>query len=393
MAAQNAAKTGGARFVRRTSLAPHEYRKNFHQIDAEVIAAITSPEADQVTPLMSKIYLRLVAAPAEFWERPGVLHFAPKTTGGRVVKASKVLYEVLGVASATAHKALGWMHEQGIIGYYSGKNGVGLRVFLNRAAASIGVRNNQPGPKILPFARGSNGAARGSRVEPAFNDSYAVKKDYSDSGLNPHAPKNGADASPVDKKICEPTPPDARSRGTDQAGGRESAAAAVPRPDTIPLDEIVGRLKNELEPCVKSAAAQAAAQAAAREMARTREWFETKALPKAVRVAQHETYDLLRKHGGIEERARRARAGLEVGRAVCDSSAPPAARKLRPEEIRETAETCLALLETQGKPVDVTLSEISSEAGGWLLPEDAPRVREAASDLLRERSEGGDRRG
>ena len=61
--------------------------------------------------------------------------------------------------------------------------------------------------------------------------------------------------------------------------------------------------------------------------------------------------------------------------------------KLTPEEIRETAETCVALLETQGKSIDVTLSEISSEGGGWLLPEDAPRVREAALVLLSERSE------
>lgn len=30
------------------------------------------------------------------------------------------------------------------------------------------------------------------------------------------------------------------------------------------------------------------------------------------------------------------------------------------------------------------LSEISSEGGGWLLPEDAPRVREAELDLIGE---------
>lgn len=66
---------------------------------------------------------------------------------------------------------------------------------------------------------------------------------------------------------------------------------------------------------------------------------------------------------------------------------PPTAHKLILEEIRETAETCMALLETQGKSFDVTLSEISSEDGGWLMPEDAPRVREAAQALLRERGE------
>ena len=84
---------------------------------------------------------------------------------------------------------------------------------------------------------------------------------------------------------------------------------------------------------MKSAAAQAASQAAAGEMARTREWFEAKALPKAVRVAQHETYDLLRKHGTVDERARRARADLDVGRAAPDSYAPAAAHDLTPEEV------------------------------------------------------------
>ena len=156
---------------------------------------------------------------------------------------------------------------------------------------------------------------------------------------------------------------------------------------TVSVNEIVERLKTELEPCVKAAATQAATQASAREIARTREWFETKALPKAVRVAQHETYNLLRKHGSVDERARRARADLEVGRAASDSYEPPVPHKLAPEEVRETAETCVALLETQGKLIDVTLSEISSEGGGWLLPEDAPRVREAAQTLLRERGE------
>src|ERR671927_187643 len=100
------------RFVRRTTLRPHEYRKNFRQLDEEVIAAVTSAAADRVTPLMGKIYLRLVSAPTEFWEREGVLYFGAGESEGQMVKASKMLYGVLGVASATAHKALAWMHEQ-----------------------------------------------------------------------------------------------------------------------------------------------------------------------------------------------------------------------------------------------------------------------------------------
>lgn len=374
------------RFVRRTQLSANEYHKNFLKLDEGIIAAVTSAEADRVTPLMSKIYLRLVNAPTRFWEREGVLRFEAESREGNHVKAWVVLCETLGVASATASKALTWLHDSGIIGYFAGKNGVGVRIFLNRASASIGVRAAAPGQKILRFPPASFQKSPASPNEPAFNDSFAVPE-ISDSDLNPHAPKNGADTKPVGKKVLDTTPNlDPQPRTTIHGKGREVDAPSQ-HLGTASVDEIVERLKRELEPCVKAAATQAAAQTATSEIARTREWFETKALPKAVRVAQHETYDLLRKHGTVDERARRARADLEVGRAAPDSCTPTAAHKLSPEEIRETAETCVALLETQGKSIDVTLSEISSEGGGWLLHEDAPRVRETALDLLRERSE------
>jgi hypothetical protein len=374
------------RFVRRTQLSANEYHKNFLKLDEGIIAAVTSAEADKVTSLMSKIYLRLVNAPTRFWEREGVLRFEAESREGECVKAWAVLCEVLGVASATASKALAWLHEEGIIGYFAGKNGVGVRIFLNRASASIGVRAAAPGQKILRFPPASSGAAPASRNEAAFNDSFAVL-DSLDSDKNPHAPKNGADTKPVGRKILDPPrPPDVRPSTPSYVEGREVEASSR-HLSTASVDEIVERLKRELEPCVKAAATQAATQTAASEMARTREWFETKALPKAVRVAQHETYALLRKHGSLDERARRARADLEVGRGGSDSYEPPVPHKLTPEEVRETAETCVALLVTQGKSIDVTLSEISAEGGGWVLPEDAPQVREAAETLLRERSQ------
>jgi hypothetical protein len=341
------------RFVRRTSLGPGEYRKNFRQIDREVIDAVTSPEADAVTPLMGKIYLRLVNAPPSCWERDGVLRFEAELREAGRVKAWSVLCEVLGVASATANKALRWMHEQGIIGYFAGKNGVGIRIFLNRAASSVGE-------KILRFPPASSGARPASPDETAFKDSYAVSEDL-ESDLNSRAPKNGADTN----------------------GGVKTPSEIEPAEVTgaVPVEEIVRRLRNELEPCVRTAAAQAAA----REHERTREWLERSGIPKATRVAQREAYNVLRSHGFINSPAGRARAGLEVGRA--DDTRATAAGPLTPEEITETAETCVALLEAQGKAIDVTLSEISSEGGGWLLPQDAPRVREAAQALLRERAE------
>ncbi|MGH9943596.1 MAG: hypothetical protein ACRD9R_14720 [Pyrinomonadaceae bacterium] len=374
------------RFVRRTQLSANEYHKNFLKLDEGIIAAVTSAEADKVTPLMSKIYLRLVNAPTRFWEREGVLRFEAESREGNHVKAWAVLCETLGVASATASKALTWLHDSGIIGYFAGKNGVGVRIFLNRASTSIGVRAATPGQKILRFPPASSNESPASPNEPAFNDSFAVPE-ILDSDKNRHAPENGADAKPVGKKSLDPIPHlDPQPRTPIHEKGREVEAPSQ-HSGTASVDEIVERLKRELEPCVKAAATQAAAQTATREIARTREWFETKALPKAVRVAQHETFDLLRKHGTLDERERRARAGLEVGRAASDSYTPPVAHSLSPEEVRETAETCVALLEAQGRSIDVTLSEISSEGGGWLLPDDAPRVREAALALLQQRGE------
>jgi hypothetical protein len=40
------------------------------------------------------------------------------------------------------------------------------------------------------------------------------------------------------------------------------------------------------------------------------------------------------------------------------------------------------MLEVKGQSVEVTLSEMSAEAGGFLLPEDAPRVRVKAEAFL-----------
>ena len=365
------------RFRRKTTLAENEYNTKFHMIDNDIAEVISSPEADKVTPLMSKIYLRLLQTPTELREGERVLRFEGETLEGKWVKAWDQLCKHLRVSSETANKALRWMHEQGVIGYSAFKNGVGIRIFLNRAAASVGSRPQ----KILRFPPASAGERPASESETAFKDSFA-DSNGSDSGLNPRAPKNGADTKPVGKTHSEPEPPTPTSEASPSPFKRErrEVEIATAQPGAVTLDELITRLKTELEPCVN----RAAAQAAAREVAQTRKWFEERALPKAVRVAQHETYDLFRKLGTLDERRERARIDLHVGRSTSDYAAP-AAKRLTPDEITEVAETCVALLEAQGKKIDVTLSEISSEGGGWLLPEDAPRVREEAERLLRER--------
>jgi hypothetical protein len=358
------------RFVRRTLLGPNEYRKNFRQIDGAVIEAVTSPEADRVTPLMSKIYLRLVHAPAHYWERDGVLRFESEPRDEGHVTAWEALCEAVGVASATARKALLWMHGQGIIGYFAGKNGVGIRVFLNRAASSIGTRAGQ---KILEFPRASSRGARTSAGEAAFSDSFA-DSEVSDTRVNPRAPKSGAEQTEVVKTAPDPHPAHATNLPQSAVFENGPPSQTVLRVE-VPVEEIVSRLRHELEPSLRSAARRAAAE----EHERTREWLENRGLPKAARVAQHEAYNVLRKYGVISESPRPERSPSEVGRS---SYAPPAPHPLSAEEVTELAQACVAMLETQGQSIEVTLSEMSSEAGGFLLPEDAGRVREMAKSLL-----------
>ena len=355
------------RFVRRTALRPNEYRRNFRQIDGDVISAVTSPEADRVTTLMSKIYLRLVHAPAEYWERDGVLRFEAELRDDEQVTAWDALCQVVSVASATASKALRWMHGQGIIGYYSGKNGVGIRIFLNRATSSIGSRG--AGQKILEFPRASSQGARTSSDEVAFSDSFA-DLEVSDIDLNPRAPKSGAEQTEVVKKDPDPHPTCSGHppRGVVMENVPPRTALRV----EVPVEEIVSRLRQELEPSLQSAARRAAAQ----EHERTREWLESRGLPKAARVAQREAYNVLRKYGVIKDAAHPSHA--DVGRGQPAQEHLP----LSDREIEELAQACVAMLEVKGQSVELTLSEMSAEAGGFLLPADVPRVRARAKALL-----------
>jgi hypothetical protein len=276
------------------------------------------------------------------------------------------------VASATASKAVTWLHEQGIIGYFAGKNGVGIRIFMNRAVSSIGVR---AGKKILEFSPASSRKSPASPNEPAFNDSFA-DREVSDTDENPAAPKTGAtDEKKVGKTSPEPQPtpePPQQASSTGPAS-REISILESNTAGQLSLSEIVQRLKAELEPTLQLAARQAARA----EHERTREWLENRGLPKAARVAQREAYNVLRSHGVIGTVQERARADLEVGRNSYKMEAKP----LSCEETKELAGICLAMLETHGQSIDMTLAEISSEAGGCLLPEDAPKVRALAESM------------
>jgi len=370
-----------SRFIRRTTLQADEYRKNFRQIDRDVIEVLKSAEAKSVTRLMGTLYLTLIDAPSEYWEREGVLRFTGEVRFGKPWTAWQQLVALLDCGNSTAQKALDWMHQQGIIGYFAGKNGVGIRIFINRAAASIGSREQQ---KNLRLVATPASESRTPTTGTPFKDSCL---EVEDTNKEFRAPKNGADITTTAENSSEqsaniPDTPQQIATSPDERVEPVSTNSVSP---FIPAS-VVAQLRDVLEPQLRAIAVQAAASASAREHERTRQWLDQYGLPKAARVAQREAYNIFKHQSAKIDSAERACADLQVGRSVSEY-APPPARSLTPEEIAETAATCVALLEVQGKGIDVTLSEISTEAGGWLLPEDMPRVRETAHALLNKRSE------
>ncbi|MFN2598379.1 MAG: hypothetical protein ABR563_14455 [Pyrinomonadaceae bacterium] len=378
----SAAALGTIRFVRRTSLRTDEYRKNFQQIDDDVVAALTSSEADAVTPLMSKIYLRLLRAPACYWERPGVLRIVAEEREGKHVTAWTSLCDIVGVASATASKALLWLHEQGIIGYHAGKNGVGVRIFLNRAASSIGVRRPPAAKKILAFAPASTVEARTSPGEAAFNDSYA-DPEILDTDLDPHAPKSGAVITPGEVLGLETSPNlGGQHSATTATAGQGTQSASCPPFSRMQAEEMLQTLKVELEQSLQNAARRAAHL----ESELTREWLDKHGLPKASRVAQREAFNILRSHGLVRPTKSEPRCKSHGERQHVTTTQPP--RPLSALEISELAETCVAMLELRGQTFEDTLATLTVASGGQVLPDDLARVRELVTSLSSRASSG-----
>src|SRR5437588_7653618 len=92
------------RFVRRTTLHADEYRKNFRQLDRDAIELVKSAAAKKVTHLMGTLYLTLIDAPAEYWEREGVLRFAGGVGEGGAQTAWQQLVALLDCGNTTAKK-------------------------------------------------------------------------------------------------------------------------------------------------------------------------------------------------------------------------------------------------------------------------------------------------
>jgi len=356
------------RFVRRTTLHEDEYRKNFRQIDREAIEVLKSEEAKKVTRQMGILYLTLIDAPSRYWESEGVLRFCGNEGEEKPYTAWQQLVNLLGCGNTTAKKALDWMHRQGVIGYYAGKNGAGIRIFLNRATSSIGKRERQKNLRLLPTPAVE---VRTPETGTTFKDTLLENREID---IEFRAPENGATEGEIDRELSDQDQNQTRlplfaPKITEPKVERTHQASA------ISSASIVEQIKREAMAQMRSAVAQ--------EHERTREWFITHAMPKAIRVAQRSAYDVLRSYGVLSDPRSRGREraptdSREVGKHISTETKP---RPLTDEDIAELAESCVALLVRQGQTIDRTLFEMSVEAGGFLLPEDAQKICAKAESL------------
>ena len=243
------------RFIRRTSLEAGEYRTNFRQIDCDTITWLTSKKARQVSHSMSQVYLSLVNASSEYFEREGVLHFMGAEEGRKRLTAWKQLCALTGVASSTLSRCIKWLNENGLIGYSAHSNGAGIRIFLNRASRSIGKRSEAKTVTVSPTP---------SIDSPTPTDGVPFirrSRDYLES-------------------IRTPAP----------------TGAIYKHSSEFPPTEMVSKVISDLSRVITATCS--------RESALTREWLEKAGIPKAVRVAQHEAFSVLRLNRGAVSRKR-----------------------------------------------------------------------------------------
>jgi len=89
----------------------------------DIIELVSSEEADDVTPLMTKIYYRLLIAPSEWWQSNEALRVRGIMNDEVPTTAMTELVHWLRVSPEEAHKALLWLHDMKAITYLGHDSG------------------------------------------------------------------------------------------------------------------------------------------------------------------------------------------------------------------------------------------------------------------------------
>lgn len=99
-------------------------------IQREIAEALTSDEAEEVTPHMCAIYYRLLTGPESWWEGKEFLLIKTETEDSVLKPAWSVLVAHLRVPPEIARRALEWMEEKGFINVKISADGREIRISL-----------------------------------------------------------------------------------------------------------------------------------------------------------------------------------------------------------------------------------------------------------------------
>src|SRR5262249_54736170 len=160
-------------------------------------------------------------------------------------------------------------------------NGVGVRIFINRASSSIRRR----GQKILRLVPTPSNLSLAPRDGAPFKES-SFRKNL-DTDINPRAHPRAATMPSLAKSSS--------LGGSHPPASKQNIAPAAVLPSAqFDFGQVLGMFKTELQSVLTSVFNDAVASACRKEAALNREWFEERGIPKAVRVAQHEAFGVLR---------------------------------------------------------------------------------------------------
>jgi hypothetical protein len=99
-------------------------------IHRSIVEAITSREAEQITPNICSIYYRLILSPTEWRENKELLVIKSESCKGVLSPAWSVLVAHLRVSPETARRALAWFEEKGFISITSSADGREIKIYM-----------------------------------------------------------------------------------------------------------------------------------------------------------------------------------------------------------------------------------------------------------------------
>jgi hypothetical protein len=308
------------RFIRRTSFQPDEQHINFTKLDNDILDVITSPEACEICPSITRVYLRLLRTPSRYWEREGVLYFNGEEGEFGYRTAWQQLINITGVGNTTLSKSLRFLHDSGVIGYSAKAAGAGIRIFFNHAQASIKKRTQKNLRLVSTPAERTGNPETGA----AFNGIHLQEVQDNDF-------RTFVRTSPFTAKQALPG---LLGREVSPTSSTEMIAPSSTFPPSLetspfPLEQIQVLPELRITDSLQT----------------LQDWLNDKAIPKATRIAIKESLNWLKAQGVIHKPDRH----LEQEKVYRTSNSPAQNRDSYDATTHQEAESLLHTLSSQQK--------------------------------------------